>query len=197
MEWIGDDRERGGPRECRRRPLRCVPRVNEAIRSTGVVAYVGLGSNLSDPAAQVRRAMDALAGLPGTELRARSPLYRTAPVGPVEQPEFVNAVAGLETHLSPRALLESLQAIERAHGRVRCGTRWGPRILDLDILLYGDECLCEPGLRIPHPEIGARAFVLVPLADVAPGSLLVPGVGPLAELVQRCADQRVIPLASL
>ncbi len=140
--------------------------------------------------------MIELGGLPETELLARSALYRTAPVGPADQPEYINAVASLKTHLSPRALLEALQAVERLHGRQRDGTRWGPRTLDLDILLYGDEHLSEPGLQIPHPEMGWRAFVLVPLADVAPVALLVPGVGTLADMLEQCPRQGVMRLAS-
>jgi len=97
---------------------------------------------------------------------------------------------------SEAALLEALQAIERAHGRQRDGTRWGPRTLDLDILLYGDERLREPGLQIPHPEMGNRAFVLVPLADVAAEGLSVPGMGPLTELIERCPSEGVIPMAT-
>ena len=170
--------------------------MTDAVRATPVVAYVGLGSNLSDPAAQVRQAMAELNGLPESELLARSPLYRTAPLGPADQPDYVNAVVSLETRLSPRGLLEALQAIERAHGRQRDGTRWGPRTLDLDILLYGDERLREPGLQIPHPEMGNRAFVLVPLADVAAEGLSVPGMGPLTELIERCPSEGVIPMAT-
>jgi len=168
--------------------------VTDAVRATPVVAYVGLGSNLSDPAAQVRQAMAELNGLPESELLARSPLYRTAPVGPADQPDYVNAVVSLKTRLSPRGLLEALQAIERAHGRQRDGTRWGPRTLDLDILLYGDERLSEPGLQIPHPEMGGRAFVLVPLADVAPSGLRVPGLGTLADLIERCPREGIAPI---
>ena len=160
--------------------------MNEHLRQTVVVAYVGLGSNLAGPEAQVRQAMDDLGGLPETALTARSALYRTAPVGPVDQPDFVNAVVRLETRLAPRALLRSLQALELAHGRHRDGTRWGPRTLDLDILLYGDEQVREPGLRIPHPEMARRAFVLVPLADVAPSGLSVPACGPLSDLLEAC-----------
>ncbi len=170
--------------------------MTDAFRPTAVVAYIGLGSNLADPAAQVRQAMTDLAGLPETELFARSALYRTAPVGPADQPDYVNAVVSLKTRLSPRGLLEALQAIERAHGRRRDSTRWGPRTLDLDILLYGDERLSEPGLQIPHPELGRRAFVLVPLADVAPVALRVPGVGTLADLLERCPRQGVMRMAS-
>ena len=168
--------------------------MTDAVRPTAVVAYIGLGSNLSDPAAQVRQAMAELEGLPEGELLGRSPLYRTAPLGPADQPDYVNAVVRIKTRLSPRGLLEALQAVERAHGRHRDGTRWGPRTLDLDILLYGDERLREPGLQIPHPEMGNRAFVLVPLADVAPRDLGVPGVGPLADLIECCLREGVTPL---
>ncbi|MFZ0789027.1 MAG: 2-amino-4-hydroxy-6-hydroxymethyldihydropteridine diphosphokinase [Chromatiaceae bacterium] len=171
--------------------------MTDADRATPVVAYVGLGSNLSDPTAQVRQAINELDGLPESELLARSPLYRTAPVGPADQPDYVNAVVRIKTRLSPRGLLEALQAIERAHGRQREGTRWGPRTLDLDILLYGEERLAEPGLHIPHPEMGNRAFVLVPLADVAPRGLQVPGVGSLAWLLEHCPRQGVIPMESI
>lgn len=159
------------------------------------VAWVGIGSNLSDPELQVRRALSELAGLPRTRLAACSALYRTAPVGPQDQPDFVNAVVRLETALDPVALLAALQGVERLHGRVRDGTRWGPRTLDLDILLYGGERIALPGLTIPHPEIASRAFVLVPLADVAPPDLQVPGRGALAELLAACPRGGIDPLS--
>lgn len=157
-------------------------------------AYIGLGANLDDPVRQVREALAQLAALPRTELLARSPLYRTAPVGPPGQPDYVNAVARLVTELSPQALLDALQAIERLHGRRRDGIRWGPRTLDLDILLYGALRLDAPGLRIPHPEMTRRAFVLVPLADVAPAGLPIPGAGCLSELLSRCDREGIEPL---
>jgi 2-amino-4-hydroxy-6-hydroxymethyldihydropteridine diphosphokinase len=144
-------------------------------------AYVALGSNLADPAAQVERGFAALAALPGTRLRARSRLYRTPPWGVVDQPAFVNAAAALETSLAPRALLEALLAIEAGAGRVR-GVRNGPRTLDLDLLAYGDCELREAGLTLPHPRLHERAFVLLPLADVAPG-FDVPGQGRVADLL--------------
>lgn len=144
-------------------------------------AYVALGSNLDDPAAQVERGFAALAALPGTRLRARSRLYRTPPWGVVDQPAFVNAAAALETSLAPRALLEALLAIEAGAGRVR-GVRNGPRTLDLDLLAYGDCELREAGLTLPHPRLHERAFVLLPLADVAPG-FDVPGQGRVADLL--------------
>ena len=155
-------------------------------------AYVALGSNLDDPEAQVRRGFTALAALPGTRLRARSRLYRTPPWGVVDQPAFVNAVAALETSLAPRELLEALLAIEAGAGRVR-GVRYGPRSLDLDLLSYGDCELHEAGLTLPHPRLHERAFVLLPLADVAPG-LEVPGQGRVAELLDRVDTAGCVPL---
>lgn len=144
-------------------------------------AYVALGSNLDDPRAQVERGFDALAALPRTALRARSRLYRTRPWGVTEQPDFVNAVAALETALAPRDLLEAVLAIESRAGRRR-DIRWGPRTLDLDLLLYGNSELHEPGLDIPHPRLHERPFVLMPLADLAPG-LEVPGAARVADLL--------------
>jgi 2-amino-4-hydroxy-6-hydroxymethyldihydropteridine diphosphokinase len=165
-----------------------------ALRSTSVAAYVALGSNIGEPEGQVREALQELAELPASALLASSHLYRTAPVGPPGQPDYVNAVVALETRLSPRALLRELQAIELRHGRKRDGTRWGPRTLDLDILTYGDEQLDEAGLTIPHPELPRRAFVLVPLGDVAPKGTPIPGMGTLAELLARCRLEGVAPL---
>ncbi len=159
-----------------------------------VAVWIGLGSNLQGPERQVRAALAELAALPESRLRAASRLYRTAPVGPPGQPDYINAAARLETRLTPRALLAELHRIELAHGRRRDGTRWGPRILDLDILIYGDARIDEPGLTIPHPEMARRAFVLVPLADVAQLDLAVPGVGILAELLERCERDGVEPL---
>jgi 2-amino-4-hydroxy-6-hydroxymethyldihydropteridine diphosphokinase len=147
-------------------------------------AYVALGSNLDDPRAQVLRGFEALARLPETGLVARSRLYRSAPWGVVEQPEFVNAAAELETRLTPRALLDALLMIERAAGRDRSGARWGPRVLDLDLVLYGEVSLHEPGLTLPHPHLHERAFVLLPLNDLAP-DLEVPGHGRVREVLAR------------
>jgi 2-amino-4-hydroxy-6-hydroxymethyldihydropteridine diphosphokinase len=152
----------------------------------GAIAYIGLGSNLADPRAQVLAAFGALAALPGCTLLARSALYATTPVGPVDQPDFVNAAARLTTRLSPRSLLVALQEIERGQGRVRDGTRWGPRTLDLDLLMYDGLELDEPGLALPHPELGKRAFVLAPLAEIAPADLEIPGQGRLAHLLAAC-----------
>ncbi len=154
-----------------------------------VMAYIGLGSNLADPCAQVRHAMDELAVLANCTLCFRSSLYATAPLGPVAQPPFVNAVVSLATALTPLALLGALQGLERDHGRVRDGTRWGPRTLDLDLLVFGELQLQLPGLVVPHPELDHRAFVLVPLAEIAPARLLIPGHGHLQDLLAALGDQ--------
>jgi 2-amino-4-hydroxy-6-hydroxymethyldihydropteridine diphosphokinase len=165
------------------------------VAATGSVpAWVGLGSNLAEPAAQVRAALAALARLPHTRLEASSALYRSAPLGRAEQPDFVNAVCRLATGLEPRALLAQLLELERAHGRVRGAERNGPRTLDLDLLLYGEERREQPGLSLPHPRLHERAFVLVPLAEIDP-RLTVPGRGPVAALLAACRDQRIERLA--
>jgi 2-amino-4-hydroxy-6-hydroxymethyldihydropteridine diphosphokinase len=148
-----------------------------------VTACVALGSNLDDPRAQVERGFVALAALPQTTLSARSRLYRTKPWGVADQPDFINAAARLETTLAPRALLDALLAIEAGAGRVR-GARNGPRILDLDLLLYGDRIIDEPDFVLPHPRLHERAFVLLPLTDVASG-LEIPGHGRAADLLAR------------
>ena len=135
-----------------------------------VRAAIALGSNLEDPEAQVRRGFGEIASLPGTRLLAQSSLHRTAPVGYRDQPDFVNACALVDTSLSPRALLDALLAIERAHGRVR-EIPDGPRTLDLDIVLYGDQVIHEPGLTIPHPRAQERAFVLEPLREIWPDAV--------------------------
>jgi 2-amino-4-hydroxy-6-hydroxymethyldihydropteridine diphosphokinase len=147
-------------------------------------AYIGLGSNLAGPRAQVERALEGLAGLPRSRLLRVSRLYRSAPWGMLDQPEFVNAAAAIETGLSPPALMRALLAIERDAGRDRNGERWGPRILDLDLLLYDALVLAEPCLQLPHPHLHERAFVLLPLAEIAP-DLDVPGRGPISALLSR------------
>lgn len=147
-------------------------------------AFVALGSNLDNPRAQVERALTELGNISGTTLIAHSRLYWSPPLGPPDQPNFVNAVAALETTLTPRALLDALIGIERTHGRTRNGQRWGPRTLDLDLLLVGDVVQDEAGLTLPHPGLTQRAFVLYPLAELAP-DLGIPGVGPLRALLAR------------
>ena len=134
--------------------------------------FVGLGSNLDDPAQRIGDALAALDQAPGISVLRVSSLYRTAPWGKRDQPEFVNAVAEIDTILPPRALLDSLLEIERAAGRHRDGERYGPRLIDLDLLVHGDASIDEAGLTLPHPRIAERAFVLVPLAEIAPGLLI-------------------------
>lgn len=143
--------------------------------TTWVPAYIGIGSNLGDSLARVRAAFDALAQQSGCRLVARSRLYRTRPFGPVEQGDFINAVAGMLTVLPAVALLAAIRGIEAAAGRVRT-ERWGPRTLDLDLLVFGNQRINTPDLTVPHPGIAERGFVLAPLVDIAP-ALYVPGLG--------------------
>ena len=145
-------------------------------------AAIGIGSNQQDPAKQIHRALAALHELPDTRFMAHSASYRNPPMGPVEQPDFVNAVAVLLTRLSPRTLLEALQSIEAAQGRERDDVpRWGPRIIDLDILTYGQQVIRETDLEIPHSGISQRNFVLLPLREICP-FLSVPGLGSVSRL---------------
>ncbi|WP_018873348.1 2-amino-4-hydroxy-6-hydroxymethyldihydropteridine diphosphokinase [Thioalkalivibrio sp. ALJ16] len=160
----------------------------------GVHAYIGIGANLGDPEAQVRESFVRLArDLPQTRLTGRSRLFRNPPMGPQDQPDYVNAVARLQTHLPPLELLDGLQAIECACGRERDGTRWGPRRLDLDLLLFGDQQLELPGLQVPHAGIAERDFVVLPLLELAPG-LRVPGLGSLEQLAQRFDGAGLLPV---
>ena len=154
-------------------------------------AWIGLGSNLDGPREHVACALEELDRLPLTRRVAGSRLYASRPVGPADQPDFVNAVAHLATRLSPLALLDQLQALEQRHGRVR-GRRWGPRTLDLDLLLYDDRRLALPRLTLPHPQMVRRAFVLVPLAELAP-SLALDGQ-PLARLVAELDRDGLAPV---
>lgn len=147
--------------------------------------YIGLGSNLADPVGQLRGALATLGELPGTRLAAVSSLYASDPLGPPDQPRYVNAVAALDTDLAPLELLDALQAIELAQGRVRKDERWGPRTLDLDILLFGQHQLDEPRLQVPHYHMHARAFVLYPLAEIAE-DLQLPDGRPLQVLLAAC-----------
>jgi 2-amino-4-hydroxy-6-hydroxymethyldihydropteridine diphosphokinase len=153
-------------------------------------AYVGLGSNLADPRKQVIRALEALRGLPGTRLVVSSPLYRTQPLGEVVQPAFVNAAAGLLTQATPEELLAALRALERELGREPPRERWGPRVIDLDLLMVGRETRASALLTLPHPGIAARDFVLYPLADIAP-DVEVPGVGNVARLRDGVANRGI------
>lgn len=157
-----------------------------------VVATIGLGANLNDPASQVEYALAELDRLPATRLLGRSALYASEPVGYLDQPDFINAVAQVETALAPRALLAALLDIEHRHGRER-SFRNAPRTLDLDLLLYGGAHFHEDGLTLPHPRMHERAFVLQPLLEIAPDTQ-IPGRGRAADWLPACAGQTVFPL---
>lgn len=153
------------------------------------LAYVGLGANLDDPRRQLEQAFRDIDRIEGTRVMRRSSLYRSAPLGYADQPDFVNAVAQLETALPARALLSELQAIEARHGRRRSFAN-APRPLDLDLLLFGEERIASPELTLPHPRMHERAFVLMPLIEIAPEAA-VPGRGKASDLLERCASQAV------
>jgi 2-amino-4-hydroxy-6-hydroxymethyldihydropteridine diphosphokinase len=144
-------------------------------------AYVGLGANIGPREVTLLRAVELLGEADGVEVVAVSRLRETDPVGLVDQPPFLNGAVRVETTLPPRALLDLLLELERSLGRVR-GERWGPRTVDLDLLVYGSERIDEPGLRVPHPRLHERAFALEPLAELDP-ELDVPGLGPVSELL--------------
>ena len=160
--------------------------------SRPVVAYIGLGANLGDPVFQLLQARQALSRTPHLREVAFSSLYRSTPMGPQDQPDYVNAVMAVETRLAPGPLLEVLHEVENAHGRSRVGDHWGPRTLDLDLLLYGNETVATPTLRVPHPGLGEREFVLVPLLEIAPG-LTLPDGQALSDLILTC-PRRESPL---
>jgi 2-amino-4-hydroxy-6-hydroxymethyldihydropteridine diphosphokinase len=154
-----------------------------------VAAFIGIGSNLDEPVSKVRSALVELERLPATRVVRCSSLYRTAPVGYLEQPDFINAVARVDTTLDPHQLLAALLEIEKRHSRVRSVPN-APRTLDLDILLYGDRTIAERGLSVPHPRMHERAFVLIPLAEIAP-EILIPGRGSAAALLAGVAADGV------
>ncbi len=149
------------------------------------LVYVGIGSNLGDPVDHVRQAIDELGRIADTQRVASSGLYASPPMGPPDQPDYVNAVAQLRTGLTPLALLDALQAIERHHQRTRDGQRWGPRTLDLDVLLYDHSSIDDDRLTVPHPGLHQRAFVIYSLLEVA-GDIDIPGRGSLRALAARC-----------
>lgn len=158
------------------------------------IAYIALGSNLGDPERKVREGIAALAELPQSRLACASSLYRSAPVGHADQADFINAVAQISTALAPQALLAALLAIEKRFGRER-SFRNAPRTLDLDLLLYDAQHIAEPGLAVPHPRMHQRAFVLAPLTEIAP-ACVIPGIGPAADWLARCANQAIVRLAA-
>lgn len=147
------------------------------------LAYIGLGSNLGQPLAQVRVAIEELQQIDGLGLVTVSPLYASSPMGPQDQPDYINAVAIVETSLSPHDLLKKLQNLEQQHGRQRI-RHWGERTLDLDILLFDQQILDDADLTLPHPGLAERNFVIYPLADIAP-DIEIPGLGPLSQLIAR------------
>ena len=159
-------------------------------------AFIALGSNLNDPLSQIEAGFRALAALPATRLSGRSPSYRNRALGPEPQPDFINAVAGLLTGLGPHQLLDALQAIETAQGRERHAERWAPRVIDLDLLLYGDLQMRDGRLTLPHPELINRRFVLQPLSDIAP-ELEIPGHGALRDLLKRAPAHELIEVSSI
>ncbi|WP_417546604.1 2-amino-4-hydroxy-6-hydroxymethyldihydropteridine diphosphokinase [Marinobacter sp.] len=152
-------------------------------------AFIGLGSNLQEPAAQLARAVAELAALPDTTLIAQAPFYTSSPVGPQDQPDFVNGAVWLSTGLEPHALLDQLQAIEQAHGRERL-SHWGPRTLDLDLLIFGNHVLNDDRLSVPHRELPNRDFALQPLLDLKP-DLTLPNGTAIAALRAQCPDNRL------
>ena len=151
-----------------------------------VTTYIGLGSNLQNPAQQINQAISEISFCKEITLQKVSSLYRSPPMGPVDQPDYINAVAEIATTLGPLELLSVLQNIEHEHGRTRDAEKWGARTLDLDILLYGDKIINSDDLIIPHYGLYERAFVLYPLREIAPESLNIPGQGTLAELLTNC-----------
>ena len=157
-------------------------------------AYVALGSNLDDPPSRVRAALGRLRGLPDTRLIASSSLWASRPLGPPDQPDYVNAVAGLLTGLPAEVLLHELKSVESAMGRVQPAARWGPRVIDLDLLAYGSETISAPGLTVPHPGVQERDFVLYPLAEMAP-ELWIPGLGRVRTLAARVENRGLVRLA--
>jgi 2-amino-4-hydroxy-6-hydroxymethyldihydropteridine diphosphokinase len=152
-------------------------------------AFVGLGANIGEPRRQLQDALQELGDLPKTRVTAKSGIYRSAPVGHLEQPEFLNAVAELDTALAPEPLLAGLQEIENRHGRERSFAN-APRTLDLDLLLYGDRTLNTPGLTLPHPSMHERAFVLRPLLELDP-EISIPGKGKAGTLLSACGSQKI------
>lgn len=154
-------------------------------------AYIGIGSNLSEPLQQIRTAIASLEKIPDSHVSCVSSFYRSKPLGKRDQPDFINAVAAVNTTLDPYELLDYLQAIEQQQGRLRDGIRWGPRTIDLDMLLFGDMALVTDSLQIPHPGLVEREFVLYPLAEIAPDLVLPDGVS-IRTLRARCPSRGIM-----
>ena len=155
-----------------------------------LMAYIGIGSNLDDPVRQVKEALEELDTIPDSVLIGQSSLYTSKPMGPADQPDYVNAVASLDTLLSADELLQALQKIEQRLGREPGGEKWGPRVIDLDLLLYGKKKLSTDTLTVPHPGLHERDFVIIPLAEIA-GNMTIPGKGALSTLIADCENHSV------
>ncbi len=160
-----------------------------------VRAYIGIGSNLDNPVAQVKDAFEEIGYLPDSIIFAKSSLYGCKPMGPSDQPDYVNAVAALDTLLSAEDLFRELVKIEDMQGRTRDGEKWGPRVLDLDLLLYGKKKISKKDLIVPHPGMHERDFVIIPLAEVA-GNISIPGLGKLGGLLGQCENHSVKKLVT-
>lgn len=160
---------------------------------TWTPAYIALGSNLDDPVRQVKHAITQLQAITGARVLSQSSLYQSAPLGPQDQPEFINAVVGMLTQLTAKELLDELQSIEKRMGRVPPTQRWGARVIDLDMLMYGDLHSDEAALQLPHPEMHKRHFVMVPLAEIAP-ALLIPGYGSAGKLAAQLGMSGLRPV---
>jgi 2-amino-4-hydroxy-6-hydroxymethyldihydropteridine diphosphokinase len=160
-----------------------------------VRVYVGLGSNQEDPVAQILEAVDELEMIPDSILASRSSLYRGKPMGPADQPDYVNAVVAMDTLLSAENFLQELTRIEDLQGRERDGEKWGPRIIDLDLLMYGKQKINTPDLTVPHPGMHERDFVIIPLSELA-GDINVPGQGRLTSLINNCENHSLKKLVT-
>ncbi len=174
-----------------------VPMVEKnTVTLSGAVAqkaYIGLGSNLADPAKQIRSATQKIRRFDGVREFAFSSLYHSSPMGPQDQPDYINAVMSVNTSLSAIALLHCLQEIENVHGRIRTGQRWGARTLDLDLLIYGEQKIDQIELTVPHVGIAERAFVLYPLFEISP-ELVIPGLGSVSALIAQCPREGLVKL---
>lgn len=159
---------------------------------SSVIAYIGLGSNLSNPIEQLKIALQSIDALPSTQLLQRSSFYGSKPLGPQDQPDFVNAVCKIQTDLSAKALLHQLQKIELEQGRIK-KRHWGERLIDLDILLFGDQLISSDELTVPHTQMALRDFVLIPLIEIAPG-LVIPKLGMVEPLITALEDSYLITL---
>lgn len=160
-----------------------------------MISYIAIGSNQADPIQQAKQAITALNDIKETSLMSCSSLYCSAPMGPQDQPDYINAVAAIDTNLSAIALLDALQAIEQSQGRERKEERWGPRTLDLDILLYADQIIDQPRLTVPHYGMKEREFVLYPLFEIAP-ELIMPDGTALSEMLKRCDKNGLTSITS-